>query len=250
MNTIKNPSYGKFRAPEYLQLMTTVLDIYKKNQSQVTLLNEKIVTFEQAVKSMMRVLNDSKGVTIISELTPLDKMRIKAVRGLKLFLQADVFRDRPERVRHAKILLQSFKQHCNEISRASFEHKTISINKMLEEWQTGPAYIEAVKILNAESWVQDVSERNEVFYRLYLEKAESSERDIKTNELRANLRAVFEDLSTDTFALARVAPDKEVYQSLVKSLNNVINLNNDTVLRRRPKRRRGNPPMPSLPVPV
>lgn len=250
MTSIKNPLYGKLRNTEHLQVMTNVLDIYRKYQTKATALQDRLVTFENAVKSMMDVLNDSKGVTFNGELKPLDDARIYAVRGLRWFLQSEVYRDRPDRSKHAKMLLQSFNQHCDDISRASFEHKTICITKMMDEWQTVPVFMEAIKALNAESWVEDVTNHNTIFNEKYLEKAESAEREVKTSQLRANLRAVYEEITKDTLALARVAPDKEVYEALVKSLNNVVSIKNESVEKRRSKRKKAKEPMPSLPVPV
>lgn len=250
MKTIKNPFYAKFRGPEFLQLMTSVLDVYKKHQSSSTTLSTRIDTFENAIKSMRQVLNESKGETAISELSPMDKKRIKAVRGLRWFLQSEVYRERPERLKHAEVLLKNFNQHCDDIGKASFQHKTICIDKMLEEWKTEPMYIDAVKAIQAESWVEDLAQHNAVFYEKYMDKAESTDRELKTIERRAMIKVAFEDLTTDTFALARVAPDKEVYEALVKSLNNVINMNNDTVSRRRSRRKKEEPPVSFLPVPA
>lgn len=250
MFKIKTPLYAKFRNAEFVQCMNTVLDVYKKHESGVAALERPIAVFENAVNNMLRVLNENKAPTVFATLRPIDDERMKTARGLSWYLRAEIYRQKKDRVDHAQRLLASFRKHCRCFERFSLQHKTTAINKMLQDWQTEPALINAVIALNLENWVADLTVQNEVFYQTYFKKAASNNRDTRTKQLRFAIRQAFEELIVDTMAYARVSTDKEIFQTIMTSINNVIGLNNTTVAARRTRRKTVVVPKPTLPVTV
>ena len=250
MFKLQLPVFVKFRDAEFVQLMNTILDVVKKNPSIASALQSQIAALEIAVQKMILVLNESKGITVNAELKPLDDIRVNSLRGLKWYLKAEIFRKREDRLKHAKLLMACLKQHCDKMDKMSYQHKTMAINKLLMDCKEDPALQEAVTAINAENYLADLTSQNDFFYQSYVVKAETREQDTRTANLRAAVRAQFDELVADTQAHARIGADKESFQAIIKLLNNVINLNNAPVEGRRSRKKKEEAPMSMLPVPV
>jgi hypothetical protein len=119
----------------------------------------------------------------------------------------------------------------------------------LLSWQEEPALKEAVTAINVENYLADLTAQNDQFYQLYFVRAESRELETKTFTLRSDIRTQFEELTADTVAHARISEDKESFQTLIKSLNNVISLNNAPVEGRRSRKKKEEAPQTIWPVP-
>jgi alanyl-tRNA synthetase len=238
MLTIKRPLLGNYRNAEFLQLMTTILEFFKSVKDKDPLLEERIAELERVIQIMKDVFLDHKADSVTAEMRPLDTDRVDTVKGLKKFLESEYYRVNPEKKNYAALLLKSLDQYCDNIARMSYQHKTAVIDKMLEEWSSNETIVNAINGLNANSWVNDVREKQSTFYNLYVAKAKASSPSLQSIKLKADIKKVFYNLIEDTNSLARVSPDKQNYINLITELNGIIDTNNAPVFNRKGRRKK------------
>jgi hypothetical protein len=249
MKSLKTAALGKFRTGEALQFMTTVSDVYHKFEPKNPLLDARFKELDSEVQIMRDLFMENKKESVNAKLRPLDKKRIKTLRGIKRFLLAEIDRDHPERVSHAETLLTSYDQYCAGISKLTLQHKTAIISKLLTSWSSEENLINALKALDANHWYTELATQNDVFYANYFDKARTKAAIVQSEILRNNIKEIYTKLVMDINSLVWVSRDNNVYDSLVNELNNVIDTNNQPVQSRRGKRKKVTSVMTALPVP-
>lgn len=230
MSTLHLALTNRFRTPELIQYMTTFTEVCKRRDPKTLLLEDRIQTLDETVIELAKSYNDNKVATLNAELKPKDKKRIKTLRGLKKFILAELDREHPDRVQYADILLKSLMQFCKGVEAFSLQHKTMVINNMLKEWEKNTKLATAINNLSANSWVEELTSQNAVFYSNYFDKAISTEPVEDTSKLKAKLKEIYTDLVTDINSFARVSPDKNLYIPLVNELNSLIEENNQPII--------------------
>ncbi|MFZ1702792.1 MAG: DUF6261 family protein [Saprospiraceae bacterium] len=228
----------RFRNGEFLQFMTTVLDLYKEADAKSLQMEGRVDELDRALSKMRDVFMDSKGESINAELRPLDNERIMAVKGLKKFLQSESYRTDLVKKKQAMQLLKSYGQYCDGIDRLSYQHKTAIITKLMEEWTEDPENSAAISSLGGSTWIDDVKTKNDQFYIEYFSKAKTSTTSLLTTKLRGEIKTAYNELVTDTMSFARVVIDKQVYFTLIDKLNGVIDVNNEPILNRMSRRKK------------
>ncbi|MBK8548186.1 MAG: hypothetical protein IPL63_12710 [Saprospiraceae bacterium] len=250
MTIIKRPLLGNYRNAEFLQLMTTILEFFKSVKDKDALLEERIAELERVIQIMKDVFLDHKADSVTAEMRPLDEERIDIVKGLKKFFESEYYRVNPEKKNYAALLLKSLNQYCDNIVKMSYQHKTAVIDKMLEEWSSNETIVNAINGLNAASWVDDLREKQSIFYNSYFAKAKASSPALQSIKLRADIKNVFDNLIEDTNSLARVSPNKQNYINLITELNGIIDTNNEPVANRKGRRKKEVvPPTPAPSTP-
>ena len=122
------------------------------------------------------------------------------------YLQAEFYRSDPEKKKSAIILLKSYDRYNAGITRKSFQYKTAVITNLLENWNSKPEFSNALHVIGANSWIEELTLKNNTFYEQYFTKAISSVPKAQSNKMKADIKAVFEELITDTTSFARVSP--------------------------------------------
>jgi hypothetical protein len=238
MPQIPKPILSRFRNGEFLHFMITVLDLYKEFDSKSLLMEARVNEFEQKVNIMKYAFMASKGETFSGKLRPLDNERINVLKGLKRYLQAEFYRSDPEKKNSATILLKSYDRYNAGITRKSFQYKTAVITNLLENWNSKPEFSNALQVLGANSWIEELTLKNNTFYEQYFKKAISSVPKAQSNKMKADIKAVFEELIMDTTSFARVSPDNPKYNKLIKELTGIINTNYQPIANRHNRKKK------------
>ncbi|MBK6565082.1 MAG: hypothetical protein IPG18_07740 [Saprospiraceae bacterium] len=241
MKSIKFASLARYRAGEFIQFMTTVTDLYQKFEHKSPHLDNRIRELQDKVQVMQTFFMENKKESLNKKLKPFDRRRMNTLRGLKTYLDSEIYREHPDRFNHAKTLLTSYYQYCTRIRKLSLQHKTAIISKMMAAWTSEPNLIESLNALDANYWITELIERNEMFYSHYFDKTRTRVNVVNSQILKEGIREVYDKLIMDINALAWIASGNNVYEPLIRELNNIIEINNQPVRNRNIKRRKDAP---------
>jgi hypothetical protein len=121
---------------------------------------------------------------------------------------------------------------------------------MIAAWTSDPILVEGLNVLNAHYWIKELSEENELFYTNYFDKTTTRVNVVNSQVLKEEIREIYDKLIMDISALAWIAFGNNVYEPLIRELNNIIEINNQPVRNRSIKRRKDVPVISSLTLPV
>ena len=250
MLLIKTPLWAKFRNGESLQCATNELEYYRSSKVQTAFLDKGANELTTHVNTMTAAFMDNKDASVTKQMKPFDDSRIKALRGLRAFLQSEIYRtdaiDNP-----ANTLMKNLSKFNDRIERLSFQHKTAVINKMLSDWQTEPDLTQAVQALpGANTWVEELNQRNQNFHLTYFEKAKNTVSAEQSKTMRKNIVAAHQEWMKDITSLARVNGDNPEFETFIRELNGIIETANAPVANRGSRRKKEVVPEAPPPAPI
>ena len=250
MNTLKNADLSKFRNGEFLEFINVVNDFYKRVNPTQKILVKRLGDLSNALQTMDASFSNNMEESLISGLKPLDVKRMDNLKGLKRFLQSELYRPEEARKRQATLLLKSFDQFGSKMRGLTLPHKTLLIRKLLEEWSQNNKLTEAIQNLGATSWVEALTELNIIFYDEYFNKATATTKGPGFKSLRKDITKIYQELMKDTESVARVEDDNAMISGLIQEMNGIIEMATEPIQNRKGKRKTEKVPDASPPAPV
>lgn len=217
--TIQQPVVAKLKNGEFIQFIKNIITIYEQNDAPSLQLDK---TLNELIRVSEHMPKAHKGRTkneLTAELQKTDKKRIQAMRGLKKSLEIALLTEDADIIRSAERLYNDMISQFDDVARLTMPDKTSSINAMMDRWNETPALVQAREKLVLDTWLEKLTEHNQKFDNLYIERVNTTERKPSLYEKKADVIPVFQKLMRETEARALITPEEPRYADLISKLN-------------------------------
>lgn len=231
MDTLNNPTLFNYRHGEFLQFMKNVLNVYAQFDTTALMLADKTSKLQIATDFLDEVFQPQLASELTPELSNLDARRDKALMGIKIYLESQLYREEPERLKAAQNLLANYASHGDRIDKLSYQQETAVLHAMLRDWNEDQLQHDK-ETLEITHWVDLLEVINKDFDHKYVKRAQETAPPAEIEDKRAKLREAYNDLTQDTIAYSRVAADKAPYLKIINMLNGLIDDYNLAVTQR------------------
>lgn len=232
MNSLTTAMFGNYRNGEFLQFMKNVVTIYNNYNVNDLQLNDRMDTLHKSIAAMDEVFMSNTAHELTPELLELDKRRDKALMGIKLFLDSQMYKEEEEVVKAAEVLKLNYVSHGDRIDKLSYQQQTAVTDALMNDWESETSLLNGINLLGLNDWVSSLKVTNTEFNRIYVARALTAVSPVKIDEKRMLMRDAYLELTQDTASYARVSADKNIYQSIINSLNALIDNYNTAIAQR------------------
>lgn len=217
---IDNLYFKNLTNGEFLQFMRDVEKLYQLAGHST--LTPFLTPLSDALNDLSVAFRAEQGNLLTRDIKELDKRRDNAVRGIKKLAYSYTFHYDPLMQRAAELILRSMNNYSKNIDKLSYNAQTISIAKLIKEWNTDPILINAITLLHLQDWKQELSTVNTAFQNTYMDRIqdEAAKKVVSFSKQREPVTAIYENLNR--FAIAYANIDPATYTPLIKKLNELI----------------------------
>lgn len=213
------PQVGRLKNGEIIQYFNNLITIYEQNNATALQLDNTLNEFVGFYQALPKTHKRRTKNALTADLQEADKKRMLALRGLRKSLQLSLLMDDTDVVRAAERLYSDFTAQFGNRRKMTLPNKTGTIMALLQRWGEDPVFVSAREKLSVDSWIEKLTEHNQHFDNLYIERVNTTERKPSLYEKKVDAIPVFQKLMRETEARAFLAPGDERYSALIEKLN-------------------------------
>lgn len=232
MNSLNSPLFSSYRNGEFLQFMKNAYTSIYTFDVVGLLIEERANELNATIQEMEAVFQPIMSSELTPELFALDVRRDKALMGIKTYLESQLYREEAERVLAAEKLKANYLSHGDRIDKLSYQQETAVVNALLNDWNSETSLQTAVSTLELSFWLSLLSDINNQFDTLYVQRSQQAVNPVQTDLKRAAMKTAYEDLTNDIIAYSRIASNTTPYKAIIQALNGLIDNYNLAVTQR------------------
>ena len=234
---------------EFLNASQHVIVWYEEQGPEQLSLTDRLDDLKTGVEVLSKVFQQENQSKLSPELKAKQKARIDIWKALRKALESYVLREAVSQESSARILLDNYNFHNTKNSRVSVPQLTASIDALLKDWAGQPKLAAAVETNQLQKWIEDLAKINSEVNIMYRQRFEGKLKpaDIKTK--RQEMKAIMDELLTDTIAHVRLSANPAPYQIILDRvqymMDNYKTINKIRTAERKSKSQDDGPPAPS-----
>ena len=213
------PKVGRLQNGEIIQYFNNLITIYEQNNATALQLDNTLNEFVSLYQGLPKTHKRRTKNALTADLQEADRKRVLALRGLRKSLQLSLLIDDPEVVRAAERLYTDFAAQFDNLRKMTLPNKTGTIMALLQRWGEDPGFVSAREKLSVDTWIEKLTEHNQNFDNLYIERVNTTERKPSLYEKKADVIPVFQKLMRETEARALITPEEPRYADLINRIN-------------------------------
>ena len=212
--------FNKLDNAEFLQFMRSVIEVY--NRAAHATLTPFLTPLSDALVDLSKAFGAERRNSLTDDIQELNKRRSDAIRGIKKLANSYTFHYDLTVRDAAALLLYSMNNYDRYIDKLSYQAKTLTINKLVGEWNADPQLSNALTLLHLQDWVQELSAVNAAFEQTYLDRVqdEVARKVVSFTKQREPVQDIYDNLCRFTVAYAKLNP--ATYEMLIEELNELI----------------------------
>lgn len=239
-----NPFLLRYKNGEFISFLGVVLGLYQTKNIDHEVLIEHLQKLQEIYETISNESKKRKGHYLTPEAQKLNAERRNKIKGLRWFLESQLFREMKDHVQAAEILLDDFKTFGKKIDRAKINDATWMIDRLLSRWKATENLRVAVHTLGIEGWLQNIWQVNHDFNDLRRNKMKVGDKRSNLYPMKQKAKLIYEALTRDTMALIYLSKGVHPYEDIILSLNSLIKRHNTNYkiregIRKSKKRREG-----------
>lgn len=219
---ITTPFILQYRTYEVIDLMGSVVRLYKSSENLDTLLVTRVSELEQILESLKEEYQKKRGHFMTKEIEKLDKERKGKIKGVRWFLESQQYRESEEKVKAAGQLMISYRRICKKLEQENYNEATATISKLMRLWTKDPSLMAAADVLDIRGWIENIQQVNEEFNHKLYERTTKKERKQNSYPIKLRIKAAYEALIRDTSAFIFLADGNHPYDILLAEVNQVV----------------------------
>ena len=231
MTVLNNPTLFTYRHGEFLQFMKNVLAIYGQYDNAALQLLDQVNALQSTTDALNAVFQPQLSSELTPELSNLDIRRDKALMGIKIYLESQLYQEEANRLAAAQNLLDNYRSHGDRIDKLSYQQETAVVNALLQDWSS-EQLADDIVTLELTNWVEQLTQLNQDFDEKYVKRAQQTAPPAEIDAKRALIREAYLELSQRTAAFSLVSPDPVQYEKIIGMLNGLIDDYNNAVTQR------------------
>jgi len=217
----------QLRNAEYVQFLKDFVVIAKRNnptelqfEAKHTDLKSKTAELDALFVKVMA--NENTQVLI-----DLDTERDNAINGISTLVTAYSYHFDATLRTAAQKIMDNLKLYGSGIARLNYQAETATISNIVVDWETKPALIEALSVLNLQDWKENLKNANERFNEVYLNRTQeygnATPENLSAKRQEANvLYYALRDRINALHTLVETPPSP--YTTVINELNALVNL--------------------------
>lgn len=219
---IKKFNLSRVRLMEFFQTMTNIKSfVDKENAKELGIETAKSV-FDTKLTALDEALKPLAKSELTQKLHQLDRERDDALVGFLGHCRAFAHFPEEAKSQAAQKLLLNAEKYGKNIQNKPLKEETAIITNLLQDLSTSELQ-QAVSIIGAEKWIENLRTANEAFAKIHNDRTQEQSliETGKTKEARQELQEAFKVLVQTINALA-VINGKEKYQNVINLINEEI----------------------------
>ncbi len=221
------------RNSEYSQFIVNVLSIVEHNGAAALNVQQQYDQLHSLSEQLEALFKIPTGSMISTELQELDLRRDKLISGIANVIDGHTNNPDAAISAHAK-LLDDHLSLFGAVARANYPTETISIRKIIADWDNTPQLATAILALGLTAWKNDLKNANDQFDHRYIARAEETGAapTISFREKRLEVNEAYYDLRDLLNAYYKINKGADPFENTISSLNAMIEKYNVLLERR------------------
>ena len=219
---------AKLRHGEFLQFVTNFSELVENNNPSELNVLKQHNDFKVAISIFEPLFKKERVNAITQQLILLDERRDKAFTGVNAVINGYLYHFDAAIAHAAKLLADSLQIFGSGIVRQNYTAESATIRKIVTNWESKPALIEALVLLGLINWKDELKLANQTFDLKYLERIDDigNEASDRLKEKRVETMVVYYELKKHLDANA-VLHNTPAYEKTISKLNVLIEMNNN-----------------------
>jgi hypothetical protein len=219
MKSIRKSSIAKLRQGEIIQLSKNTMYVYQKAETVPVKLMDRVKQLSDATIHLDSIYKNAQGHKLSSDVKLIDDQRVNILRGIKMFIKAQIKIHTAEEKETAELLLKSYETHIQSLEKLGMQEKTAIVDALLNDLRTEKALQDAVVTLNMRGLFDKLAAVNQQFDTQYINRAVTKTPNTKSIEKKDTIINAYMVLYEDTVSFSRVADDSKVFTDILKEIS-------------------------------
>ncbi len=235
---------NNLRNGDFILFLLDILAIVEQNDPARLKVNDQF-NFLQQLSNHIEVLSQSSEDNVFNnEIAKLDERRDNAINGINAIITAYTYSTDPILRNHALILANNLSNYGTNIAKTSFQSETVTLQCILNDWETKPGLAKAIEALGLNTWRKELVESNSLFNERYMTK--TSETGKSTSDIiklkRMETNGAYFKLRNRLNSYLDIHEGADPWGTTVRSMNRLIENYNFLLLRRGIKKGKADDP--------
>lgn len=214
----------RLRNGEFIQFhKQTLAFVFSANPEQLGI-SDQYKALEKEWKELKQLFKKQKGSELTEEIELADALRDRLTIGSRTFFESFTYFNDPAKAEAGALLLSSMDKYGTGIARMNYQEESAVISSIINDWETDRDIKQALKLLKADEWREELKKSNEDFDILYRKRTEDFAEipDETASALKKPVIEAYKALLSHITAHATLAEDKSPYERLIDLLNSHI----------------------------
>jgi hypothetical protein len=231
---LKSIFYSNLRIGEFIQFIKQFLAFVQGGDPLALGIQDQYLALEQQWNELQQLFKKVLGSELTEVLEKQDERRDRAISGLRMYFDSFTYHMDPAKSEAARKLLEVIDRYGRGISRKNYQEESAIISGILKDWENDPELSEAITLLNADDWKEELKTANNEFDAVYRDRTSDliSVPEASATEMREPVMDAYRMLVNHLEAHTTLAQDKASYQHLAALLNKHIDQYNQLVISR------------------
>jgi hypothetical protein len=197
-------------------------------------IQDQYLALEQRWNELQQLFKKVLGSELTEVLEKQDERRDRAISGLRMYFDSFTYHMDKAKSEAARKLFEVIDRYGKGIARKNYQEESAIISGILKDWENDPELSQAITLLNADDWKEELKTANDEFDAVYRERTSDliSIPEASATEMREPVMDAYRMLVNHLEAHTTLAQDKASYQHLAALLNKHIAQYNQMVINR------------------